>query len=108
MARGLQQVTSNRLIFGITLLTLAWASLGIGATSKTRNLSEFFDGREGCFVMYDSQSDEYLRYNPEKCTERFSPCSTFKIPHTAIALETGVASGPDFALPWDGIKRGVD
>lgn len=30
-----------------------------------------------------------------------TPASTFKIPNAAIALETGVADGPGFALPWD-------
>jgi beta-lactamase class D len=96
-------------IIGITFVALACVDFCFGATtSGTRDLAEFFGGREGCFVMYDSQSGEYLRYNPQQCSERFSPCSTFKIPHTVIALETGVASGPDFALPWDGIKRGVD
>ena len=57
-------------------------------------------------MLYDSSADIYLRYNPKGCSERFSPCSTFKIPNTLIALETGVASGPEFTLPWDGIKRG--
>jgi beta-lactamase class D len=75
-------------------------------TSITRDFSRFFDGREGCFVLYDSQNDSYLRYNPTGCAERFSPCSTFKIPNTLIALHTGVASGPEFSLPWDGVKRG--
>src|SRR5690606_26270393 len=32
---------------------------------------------------------------------RFLPASTFKIPNSLIALETGIASGADFALAWD-------
>lgn len=35
---------------------------------------------------------------------RFLPASTYKIPNTLIALETGVATGPDFALARDPIK----
>ncbi len=30
------------------------------------------------------------------------PASTFKVPHTLIALETGARSGPDDREPWDG------
>lgn len=90
----------------IVLLSLAWIRLGLGASEVTTNLSEFFGGREGCFVLHDSRDDSYIRYNPKGCTERFSPCSTFKIPNTLIALHTGVASGPDFSLAWDGVKRG--
>ncbi len=88
----------------IVLVGVACSSWG--ATSTTRDLSSFFGGREGCFVLYDSQSDGYLRHNPKGCAERFSPCSTFKIPNTLIALHTDVASGPEFSLPWDGVKRG--
>ncbi len=91
----------------IILLTLASANTVMSAAPTTRELSEFFGGRKGCFVLYDSQSDRYLRYNPEGCAERFSPCSTFKIPHTVMALETGVASGPEFSLAWDGVPRGI-
>lgn len=78
----------------------------VAATSTTRDMSRLFDGREGCFVLYDSESSSYIRHNPKGCVERFSPCSTFKIPNTVIALHTGVASGPEFSLPWDGVKRG--
>jgi len=37
--------------------------------------------------------------------ERFGPMSTFKIPNTLVALETGVATDEHFALPWDGVTR---
>jgi beta-lactamase class D len=92
--------------FRVVLLNLLFTNLGFGETSTTRDLSEFFGGRESCFVLYDSQNDSYLRYNPKGCEARFSPCSTFKIANTLIALHTGVASGPEFSLAWDGVRRG--
>jgi beta-lactamase class D len=70
-------------------------------------LSEFFSGREGCFVLYDTRADSYVRYNPKGCAERFSPCSTFKIANSLIALQTGVSSGPEFSLKWDGVMRPI-
>ena len=87
----------------IALFSFAWSSWG--ASSTTRDLSKFFGGHEGCFVLYDSREARYLRHNPRGCAERFSPCSTFKIPNTVIALDSGVASGPEFSLRWDGVKR---
>jgi beta-lactamase class D len=33
-----------------------------------------------------------------------TPASTFKIPNSAIALETGVADGPGFTLEWDPVR----
>ncbi|MGI9140377.1 MAG: hypothetical protein ACR2GJ_04635 [Gemmatimonadaceae bacterium] len=34
-----------------------------------------------------------VRHNPERAAQRSIPASTFKIPNTLIALETGVATG---------------
>jgi beta-lactamase class D len=93
-------------MWAVLLLLVSFACSTRGATSATRDLSKFFEGREGCFVLYDSQSDSYLRFNSKGCAKKFSPCSTFKIAHTLIALQTGVATGPQFALAWDGVKRG--
>ncbi len=91
----------------ITLFYLAFAASGFCAASLNRDLSEFFGGREGCFVLYDTQADNYIRYNPKGCAQRFSPCSTFKIPNSLIALQTGVATGPEFSLKWDGVTRSI-
>jgi len=93
--------------FRIIPILFTCAGSVLGAASTPRDLSEFFDGREGCFVLYDSQEKSYVRYSPKGCAERFSPCSTFKIPHTVIALHTGIATGPEFSLRWDGVKRGL-
>ena len=87
------------------MLCLAWAVSGSGATSTNRDLSEFFGGRDGCFVLYDEKADGFLRHNPKGCAERFSPCSTFKIANSLVALDTGVVSGPEFSLKWDGVTR---
>lgn len=65
------------------------------------DLSAHFAGMEGAFVVVDGRSGRTRVYNPERAQRRFIPASTFKIPNTLIALETGVASGPDFALAWD-------
>src|SRR5204863_118087 len=86
----------------ILLFWLACVSPGVCATSTNRDLSEFFGGRAGCFVLYDAQADSFLRSNPKSCAERFTPCSTFKIANSLVALHTGVATGPEFSLKWDG------
>jgi beta-lactamase class D len=91
----------------LALLTIAVGCVCHAAPSTAPDLGSLFGSFEGCCVLYDSQTREYVRRNPKECAERFSPCSTFKIPHTLIALEAGVATGPEFALPWDGVKRGL-
>ena len=88
------------------LWALLWPLLGdASAGQETRDLSAHFGSATGAFVCYDAGRDHWLRYQPELCRARSSPCSTFKIPNTLIALETGVADGPNFTLPWDGKSR---
>jgi beta-lactamase class D len=59
---------------------------------------------EGAFVLHDPQTGRTVRHNPERSRTRFLPASTFKIPHSLIALETGVAPGPEFTLAWDSTR----
>lgn len=56
---------------------------------------------EGTFVLLDGQSGEYRRYNEARAARRFLPASTYKIPNTLIALESGVAADKDFTIAWD-------
>jgi beta-lactamase class D len=63
---------------------------------------DYFQGGEGAFVLYDLQNDQYLRYNAERCAERFLPASTFKIMNSLIGLESGVIPDENFVIPWDG------
>ena len=56
----------------------------------------------GCFVLYDQANDEYLRYNSARCDSGFIPASTFKIPHSLIALEEGLIEDSTQVIKWDG------
>ncbi|MCG3121142.1 MAG: Beta-lactamase OXA-10 [bacterium] len=68
------------------------------------DFARHFAGIDGTFVLYDSKSDRYYRHNEKRCAERFSPCSTFKIPNALIALETGVVPDENFTIKWDSVK----
>jgi len=65
------------------------------------DLKRHFDGIDGAFVLLDLNADQYVRYNPERCAQRFSPCSTFKIPHALIALETQAVENAEHLIRWD-------
>ncbi len=65
------------------------------------HLLEGVDPGDATFVLFDPIAGTITRHNPERARTRFLPASTYKIPHTLIALETGVASGADFELPFD-------
>jgi len=75
-----------------------------------RDLKKYFDeyGHEGCFILYDLKKDSYLKYNPERCKERFIPASTFKIFNSLVGLETGAVKDVFEVFKWDSVKRSYD
>ena len=67
------------------------------------------DGTVGTFVGY--KVDDYLIIASDKnrSAEPRLPASTFKIPNSLIALETGVVQDPDKdVFKWDGVKRPIE
>ena len=70
----------------------------------------FFDlGTVGTFVGY--KFDDYLMIASDKVRsgEGRLPASTFKIPNSLIALETGVVEDPDKdVFKWDGVTRSIE
>ncbi|HEX7557031.1 MAG TPA: class D beta-lactamase [Leptolinea sp.] len=65
-------------------------------------LEKYFQGFKGAFVLYDLNGNRYIRYNPERCAERFIPASTYKIMNSLIGLETGVIPDENYVIKWDG------
>ncbi|MGH7599336.1 MAG: class D beta-lactamase [bacterium] len=78
-------------------------SLNIGDSQSTTDLAKHFAGIDGAFVLYDTKNDKYYRHNEKRCAERLSPCSTFKVPNSLIALETGVVADENFVIEWDSV-----
>src|SRR5882724_9356374 len=67
------------------------------------------DGTVGTFVGY--KIDDYLLIasDKERSGEGKLPASTFKIPNSLIALETGVVGDPDKdVFKWDGVTRSIE
>jgi len=74
---------------------------------ERNDLKKFFDEfhHEGCFILFDLQKNEYLKYNPERCKQRFIPASTFKIFNSLAALESGAIKDENEIIKWDGVER---
>lgn len=62
-------------------------------------------GMDGAFVLLHAPSQRLWVVGGRLAIERRTPASTFKLPNTLIGLWSGVISGEDFTLPWDGVKR---
>ncbi len=107
-----------RHIFSLILLTQACLAQNAAQTPEQNNplngpalqvIEKAFTQRQinGCFILYNLEKDSAVVYTPERIHTPFLPASTFKIPNSLIALETGAISGADEIIPWDGVERQI-
>ena len=64
--------------------------------------SSYFNGLNGTAVIYDAASQKYTIYNRDIAVARSSPCSTFKIISSLIALENGIIEPENSTRKWSG------
>src|SRR5438876_5152033 len=99
------------LVAAVLLPTRSFANVSYQRSEFHDDLAKrFFDlGTEGTFVGY--KVDDYLIIASDKVRsgEAQLPASTFKIPNSLIALETGVVEDPDKdVFKWDGVTRSIE
>ncbi|MEO6832434.1 MAG: penicillin-binding transpeptidase domain-containing protein [Chitinophagaceae bacterium] len=95
-------------LFAAIIICLTLASCSESHIVDHPEWGEFFQKNgitDACFILNDHTHERVGIYNRERCQERFSPASTFKIFNSLVALETSVAEDDALVLPWDGIKR---
>ena len=66
------------------------------------DLSAYFNGYEGSFVLYDMNNDAWNIYDMEHATLRTAPNSTYKIYDALFGLEEGVIAPNDSFMAWNG------
>lgn len=73
-------------------------------TVERNDLADLFNGFNGTFILYDEGDDRYTVFNKALSETRLPPCSTFKIFHALIGLDTGVLDRDDARtlMKWDG------
>lgn len=97
--------------FFVVILFLLFAAPAFSAECKSTHVidlekfSSVIGDRKVAFIARDLKSDACWLTNKDKINERFSPWSTFKIPHFLIALETGALSSADDAIRWNPATR---
>jgi len=109
-------VIDRRHALGLLAAASFLPSRGFATVAWQRNeireaLAKHFadDGTQGTFVGY--KVDDYLviASDSTRSAEPKLPASTFKIPNSLIALETGVVEDPDKdVFKWDGVARPIE
>jgi beta-lactamase class D len=100
------------LLGGASLLpSRSFANVAYQRSEIREGLTKHFidEGTAGTFVGY--KIDDYLiiASDKDRSGEAKLPASTFKIPNSLIALETGVVSDPDKdVFKWDGVVRDIE
>lgn len=93
------------LSFGI--VAILFSSCSVNKAKIDNDLEKYFVAKnvEGCFTMLNNTDGSVRVYNMALDTIRFTPASTFKMANALIGLQTGIVTGDDMAIPWDGVVR---
>lgn len=93
---------------GLIALSIG-AGASAGETVAREDLAAVFQqmGLVGTFAALDVGADRLTLVNARRASIRFVPASTFKIPNTLIALETGALRDADEVFRYDGKPRAI-
>lgn len=95
----------------IVLLIFTAQTLAIASDFQERpDWGHFFtdQGVDGTIVVIDERVNGHWIYQKDRASKRYSPASTFKIPHALFALDAGVVKDEFQVFKWDGKKRTYD
>jgi beta-lactamase class D len=89
------------------LVTSLATSIAAPAAAGEPDFARLFANRDGCFELYDLTARKTLvRSDARNCSERVSPCSTFKVPLALMAFDAGILEDERSSMKWDGKDRG--
>jgi beta-lactamase class D len=71
----------------------------------SKDLGFLFKGKAGTLVLYDESKNKTYRYNEKRAKKRYPPCSTFKIAHSLIALDSMAIDNKEHQIKWNPNKH---
>jgi beta-lactamase class D len=99
----------NIIILAALAAGFAPVALAVPQFQEKVEWSRFFReaDAQGSIVVLDARgkSENTYVYDSARAKRRYSPASTFKIPHSLFALDAGVLRDEFQVIPWDGVKR---
>ena len=103
---------NRRHVLSLAAAIIPARSFGYPATrpEAAKKLARFFaaEGTAGTFVAFKAYDQMYFISDEARARNAILPASTFKIPNSIIALDTGVVADPNTdVFKWDGVVRGI-
>lgn len=98
-----------RYIFAVLLLIVTFSSCRDSRIHEHKDWANYFKEygiTKACFMLRDHNHEAVHYYNKDRCLERMSPASTFKIFNSLVALETATAPDEQMIIKWDSVDRG--
>ncbi len=86
----------------LTLILMVFLS---GCTTFSK--MEFKD-QKGCFLLFNMKTQRLLTESGTTCREQFVASSTFKVPLSLMAFDSGVLKNTEDKVKWDGVKGKVE
>jgi beta-lactamase class D len=107
---------NRRRTLGLLAAAAILPSRGVASVAPQRSeiredLAKHFaeENTVGTFVGYKVEDYLVISSDKNRSGEPMLPASTFKIPNSLIALETGVVEDPDKdVFKWDGVTRSIE
>lgn len=102
---------ATRRIIALLFLTFVLATFAHAqeGTVERSDWGKFFSDfqAKGTIVVADERQADHaiLVFDLARSKKRYSPASTFKIPHTLFALDVGTVRDEFQIFRWDGVKR---
>lgn len=97
---------------GLAILVLVSSISSPNASEVAKERSDwkrYFDRAnvKGTIIVVDERASSRgaFVYNATRAKVRYSPASTFKVPHTLFALQHGAVRDEFQVLQWDGVRR---
>jgi bla regulator protein BlaR1 len=90
------------IVAALLLISLAASANPPAALDLSRH---FAPNVSACFVLLDMTTGVESHFNAQRCAQRLSPCSTFKIFNSLAGVQAGVVADENTMFAWDGTPQ---
>lgn len=94
----------------VSILVLFFSTFFCALCAHAQEINPSVFGKfDAALVIYNRETNAVININPERSSQRFAPCSTFKIYNSLIGLELALIKSVDSPwYEWDGRPRFIE